>query len=300
MPETPPPDAPAHAEHPRVAAALGRARATLVLRPPATAPDVAQGVLFPVLASLGVEVFDLERLRLTGEVSAERLEYRLSGQRDLRFVVLPVDSQLPEPAGAEVSSVVYCNGRQWRHGGKDADLFEEGFAQELKHLIAGEAQSDGGTSAARSGGGRDTGERSAPVAGQRTEFVPADPFERITGEEVRRYAEAVRNMRGKLQVSFDGEPVEITSRSAFYYVLAELALRHGRADAIPGEDLVLPPDEAPAERRARPLARPGWQLLVDHEPSVIEQRTLELLDALGLRRKFSATQRGQPYPVGRE
>ena len=295
MPHTPRPDVPHELERPRLAAALQHARSALVVRPPASAFDVAQGVLLPLLSSLGVDVFDLERLRMAEGAGSTRVEFLLQGEPRLRFVIMPVQASLPP---ADDAAVVVTNGKRWRLGDAgEFDLNDEELANRLGRLLAGE-EPDLSTAVTNrdSGAGHDTGEKSPPRQARPPEFAPAGPLERITLEEIRGYAGAVRNMRGKLQVWFEGEPVDITSRSAFYYVLAELALRHGREDAIPGDDLVVPPDEAPAHRRARPLARPGWQLLVDHEPDVVEERTLELIEALGLQRQFNATQRGQPYP----
>lgn len=123
-------------------------------------------------------------------------------------------------------------------------------------------------------------------------------LERIDLAEVREHARQVRHLHGKLQANFDSQPVEITSRSALYYVLAALALQHGREDAIPSDDLIRPPDEPPDQRRARALVRPGWHLLLDHDPGELEERTSQLLDALGLRESLTATLRGHPYPSG--
>lgn len=136
-------------------------------------------------------------------------------------------------------------------------------------------------------------ERLQEISGRRG----AAPFQRIGREEVDRLASQVQHLRGKLEVRFDGEPVEVTSRAAFYFVLAALALRHGREDAIPADDLVRPPEQPPASRRARSLGRAGWFLLLDDQPSAIEKRTSDLLDALQLRSAFTASQRGTPYPT---
>ena len=297
------PDAAAELVRPRIASALQLARANLVVRPPAAAPEVVQGIVMPLLHALGIEVFDLERFRRSGDSGSDHAEYRLhSADREIRFLVLPADAPLPTAPGDGTSDGVISNGRNWRiggAGGTELDLFDEELPRALDRLFngaAGDEQSGEGTATHETNGVHDTGEKQ-PARRPQKEFVPAGPFERITIDEVRGYAEAVRNMRGKLQVWFDGEQVEVTSRAAFYYVLAELALRHGREDAIPGDDLVLPPDEPPTERRSLPLARPGSHLLVDLEPGELELRTLGLLDALGLTGHFTATQRGQPYPV---
>lgn len=265
----------------------------------------------PVLHSLGVDVFDLNCFRMDGELSVERAEYRLASEEfAARFITVPAEAPLPPLDDSSPATIITSNGHSWRARGageeqeKELELFDEGFPMALLELLKGRSQAPGSGSKRRTTDSgeeaHDTGEK-APAPGMRPkQFVPAGPLERITLEEIRGYAEAVRNMRGKLQVWFDGESVDITSRSAFYYVLAELALRHGREDAIPGEDLIRPPDEVPPSRRARPLARDGWQLLVDHEPVVIEEHTRGLLEALGLVKLFSATQRGEPYPPQRQ
>lgn len=309
MPETPVPEASLELEHPTVAAGLQRARSSLVARPPAHALDVAQGVLMPVLHSLGIDVFDLNSFRLDGDLSVERAEYRLTSEEfEARFVTVPAEAPLPALVSNSPAAIVASNGHSWRGRAvgeereQELELFDETFPSALLELLRGKAQAPpkSGSKHRTTDSGEeahDTGEKTPVPRSRRKEFVPAGPLERITLEEVRGYAEAVRNMRGKLQVWFDGENVDITSRSAFYYVLAELALRHGREDAIPGEDLIRPPDEPPSSRRARPLARDGWQLLVDHESAIIEQHTRTLLEALGISRLFGATQRGEPYPA---
>ncbi|MEX2534238.1 MAG: hypothetical protein WD273_01445 [Trueperaceae bacterium] len=284
MPDTPVPEAHLQFAKPRVAAAMQRARRALVARPSATAPDLAQGSLFPLLHAFGVDIYDLEVLRSEGEPTSRSVVYRLHLEtRSVRIELLACGEPLPkERRNVQQGQLeLTSNGRKWCAFAADdetvkLDLFDEEFPLALRELLHGEHQ----------------GERT----GEQGEFTSAAPLERITLEEVRHFAAQVRHLRGKLQAWFEGQPVEVTSRSAFYYVLAELALRHGREDAIPGEDLLLPSDEPPQDRRVQPLGRSGRRLLVDHDALTVEGRTLILLEALGLGDLFTATQRGKPYP----
>ena len=126
---------------------------------------------------------------------------------------------------------------------------------------------------------------------------PAGPLADITFEDVVRHARLVINLRGRLRAQLDGQEVPIYSRSALYFVLASLALQHGREDALPTEDLVLPPELPPENRRARPLGRAGWYLLLDHNDLELHDRSLSLLETLRLQDRFEATQGDQPYPT---
>lgn len=292
MRDTPVPGSGLEPDRLRTAAALQRAREALLVKPRPLAPDVAQGVLFPLLQALGVDIFDLRTLRLAAPAEGERASYLLLRPGDrCRIEVLSAGQRLPALTAPsdEVDWSLCSNGRQWRaqtgngSDGFEFELLDQGFAQALAALL------------------EPTGDPAARLD-RAAELLEAEgagnfsPFERISLAEVRRHAEQVRHLHGKLEARFEGELVEVTSRSAFYYVLAALALSHGREDAIPPDDLVRPPDEPPDLSRARPLGRPGWHLLLDLDPAEIEERTRSLLAALGLQDTFAAALRGAPYP----
>ncbi len=124
----------------------------------------------------------------------------------------------------------------------------------------------------------------------------APPLSNITLADVQRHAEAVKNLRGQLEASFDNTPVGISSRSSLYYVLAALAVQYGREDAVPADDLIRPPQSPPDEKRYRPLGKPGWYLELGGDLVSLEQAVNHLLDSLNLRHRFIATQRGKLYP----
>ncbi|MEJ2288727.1 MAG: hypothetical protein P8Y02_08800 [Deinococcales bacterium] len=124
----------------------------------------------------------------------------------------------------------------------------------------------------------------------------ADTLATITLDDLLLHAEGVANLRGRLQATFDGVALPVTSRTALYLVLAGVAAQYGREDAIPAEDLVAPPARVPAGVRARPLGRPGWYLLLTRDSGSLAEATGALLDELGLRHRLRATQKGQPYP----
>lgn len=124
----------------------------------------------------------------------------------------------------------------------------------------------------------------------------APPLSAITIADVERHCQVVKHLKGQLEANFDGTPVEITSRSGFYYVLAALAVQYGRQDVIPAEDLIAPPDNPPEEKRYRPLGKPGWYLALTGSHAQLEHAVNELLDALNLRHRFEASQRGHPFP----
>ncbi len=124
----------------------------------------------------------------------------------------------------------------------------------------------------------------------------ADTLATITLDDLLLHAEGVANLRGRLQATFDGVALPVTSRTALYFVLAAVAVQYGRDDAIPAEDLVAPPERVPAGVRARPLGRPGWYLLLTRGSASLAEATAALLDELGLRHRLQATQRGTPYP----
>jgi hypothetical protein len=292
MRDTPVPESPLELERLRVAAALQRARRALVARPRPSALDLALAAVLPILHSLGVDIFDLKVLRLAGDPAPERAVYRLqTAGEEARLEVLTGEIE-PGSGGNEAGWSAWSlasNGRSWLARTSDGsrslelDLYHEPFAEALNALLSGDE------AAARF-------DRAAELLGGDRDITRSTGFERITFAEVQAHAEQVRHLKGKLDARFDGKHVDMTSRSAFYFVLAALALHHGRADAIPADDLVRPPDEPPASRRARSLGRPGWHLLLDHDPEAIEERTRALLDALHLRGLFTVTQRGEPYP----
>lgn len=340
MRDTPIPDGQRELRQLRMADALQRARRALVVRPAPGAFELARGGLFPLLTSLGVDVFDLERLRLSNRGSVGRVNFSLRLASELHSIEITALSDTPPLPELEAEGIlaISTNLREWRGllAGTshilEFELFDDGFAEALQALFdaaedpesrlrraqevlrqarlmeppavpaAGQAYSSStperiGTSAPdpESGFevGRATREASAGGGGE----APKHPLQPIDLPEVRQHSLPVRNLHGKLEVWFDGQPIEVTSRSGFYYLLAALALDNGREDAIPGADLVRPPDRPPEESRIRPLGHPGWHLLLDQEPDVIEQRTSLLLDRLHLRSRFSATQRGKPYPA---
>lgn len=290
-------DAPTHQQQtgldrPRVAAALRHARQALLARPAASAADLAQAALLPLLYALGIEIFDLGTLRL--EESTERsVGYRLSGPKPGTKITLVAPGEPIPRASGEEPLFVASDGRRWLlsaagEGALDVDLFDPGLATALHALLC-----SGGSATER-----------LEAARHRLQQARAEspsslsPLGRIELEEVRRYAQQVKHLRGNLLAWFEGEQLEVTSRSGFYYLLGALALAHGREDAIPGDDLVQPPDQPPPERRSRPLARPGWHLLLDHDQETASRRTAALLDALQLRGTLTASQRGHPFPPG--
>ncbi len=128
---------------------------------------------------------------------------------------------------------------------------------------------------------------------------PAAPLSAITQEDLERHAGEVAALRGRLRASFDGRALSVTSRSGLYYVLAALALQHGREDTIPSEDLVVAPDRPPPGERVRPLGRPGWFLRLERDREDLEEATAGLVEALGLGRRLRAEQRGHSYAAVR-
>lgn len=120
--------------------------------------------------------------------------------------------------------------------------------------------------------------------------------EAITLDDLLHHAEAVANLRGRLRTGFDGVPLPITSRSGLYVVLAALAVQVERADAVPSDDLIVPPALVPPGVRARPLGPPGWHLLLTREKSGLADAIATLIEALGLQGRLEASQSGRPYP----
>jgi len=118
----------------------------------------------------------------------------------------------------------------------------------------------------------------------------------IAVDDLLPHAETVANLRGRLRTRFDGVTLPVTSRNGLYLVLAALAVRLGREDAIPSDDLVRPPGRVPPGVRARPLGPPGWQLLLMREKPELAEAVAGLIGALGLEERLEALQAGQPYP----
>lgn len=144
MRDTPIPEARLELDRLRVAAALQRAHRCLLTRPRPQAPDVAQATLFPLLHSLGVDIFDLGALRLVGEPTFARSGFRMTlGGEVCRIEVLAAGERLP-PAGSEVGTsdwTLITNGRSWRAESGDGrsrlelELFDENFPLALAALL---------------------------------------------------------------------------------------------------------------------------------------------------------------------
>lgn len=117
----------------------------------------------------------------------------------------------------------------------------------------------------------------------------------ITLEEIQRHCQVVKNLKGNLKATFDNKQLDVSSRSGLYYVLAALAVHHGRPDAIPAQDLTRPPDPAPSGGRSRPLGKPGWYLSLENSANFTDG-VRQLLNALNLSYRLRATNRGAPYP----
>ena len=292
MHEFAPPALPLERERLRVAGALHTARGALLSKPPPDAYDMVQGVVFPVLQALGAEVFDLSVLRQVGTPSREQVRFRFeTGAEPLDLIARPAGERLQAGGPDGFSSfLIETNGRDWwaaLRGGSalELELFQPGFPEALALLLLDE---------------REPALRLAAAAELLNERAPgqASPLRSITHETVRRLAQPVRNLRGSLQATFDGELLEeIASRTALYYLLCALAVEHDREEIIPAEDLYLPPDEPPAGSRSRPLPRPGWYLLLDQPSEQLEARTRQLLEALSLERLFTAIHSGRSYPL---
>ncbi|MEJ2667121.1 MAG: hypothetical protein P8Z81_08495 [Deinococcales bacterium] len=118
----------------------------------------------------------------------------------------------------------------------------------------------------------------------------------ITLDDILRHAEAVANLRGRLHASFDGVALPITSRNGLYVVLAALAVQVECADAVPSDDLIVPPALVPPGVRARSLGEPGWHLLLTREKAGLADAIATLIAALGLQGRLEASQSGRPYP----
>jgi len=131
-----------------------------------------------------------------------------------------------------------------------------------------------------------------------SDAVRATTLDGVSVDDLLGHAEAVANLRGRLRVRFDGVALPVTSRSGLYLVLAALAVQLGRQDAIPAEDLVMPPARLPAGVRARPLGPAGWHLLLTREKAALAEAVAALVQALGLEDRLEALQAGQRYPDG--
>lgn len=118
----------------------------------------------------------------------------------------------------------------------------------------------------------------------------------ISVDDVLRHAEAVANLQGRLRVRFDGVSLPVTSRNGLYLVLAALAVQLGREDAVPSDDLVVPPARVPPGMRARPLGPAGWHLLLMREKGALAEAVAGLIEALALEGRLEAVQAGKPYP----
>lgn len=129
-----------------------------------------------------------------------------------------------------------------------------------------------------------------------TEPAAPTPSHGITADDVLGHAETVANLRGRLRVRYDGVPLPVTSRSGLYVVLAALAVQLGRHEAVPSDDLVVPPARVPPGVRARPLGPEGWHLLLTREKAGMAEATATLIAALQLTDRLEAEQAGQPYP----
>jgi hypothetical protein len=113
--------------------------------------------------------------------------------------------------------------------------------------------------------------------------------------EIQRHCQVVKNLKGNLKATFDDTQLDVSSRSGLYYVLAALAVQHGRPDAIPATDLTRPPDVAPTGGRSRPLGKPGWYLSLENSTN-FTSGVQQLISALNLGHRLKATNRGAPYP----
>lgn len=131
-----------------------------------------------------------------------------------------------------------------------------------------------------------------------TEADAARPVgtDRLAVEDLLQQAEAVANLRGRLRVRFDGVPLPVTSRNGLYVVLAALAVRLGQQEAIPSDDLVVPPAQPPPGVRARPLGPTGWHLLLTREAPALAEAIATLIETLGLEGRLVAWQAGRRYP----
>lgn len=125
----------------------------------------------------------------------------------------------------------------------------------------------------------------------------AQPLSAINLEDIQHHARMVNKLRGNLQATFDEHPIDISSRTGFYYILAAIAVQFRRQDAIPVADLIRPPDTPPDSNRVRPLGKPGWYLNLNASAEELDESVSTLLDMLNLRHRFKASNRGEPFPA---
>ncbi len=120
--------------------------------------------------------------------------------------------------------------------------------------------------------------------------------EALALDDLLRHAEAVANLRGRLRTRFDGVTLPVTSRNGLYLVLAAVAIQTGHQDAVPSDDLIVPPARVPSGVRARPLGPSGWFLLLTREKRALAVAVATLIEALALQGRLEAWQAGHPYP----
>ncbi len=129
-------------------------------------------------------------------------------------------------------------------------------------------------------------------------YVPMiKPLSDITPQDIERHCKVVGNLKGGLKVYFDDTLLEISSRSAYYYLLAAIAVQFGYSDAIPAEDLVRPPEQVAKGNRKYFLGRPGWYLAIKNRDK-IESSISSLLEKLHIENRFKATYNMAPFPSG--
>ncbi len=134
------------------------------------------------------------------------------------------------------------------------------------------------------------------IEGIRQGYVPIiKPLSDITLEDVKHHCQSVENLKGGLNVYFDDELLEVSSRSGYYYLLAAIAVQFGCSDSIPVEDLVRPPEQPASKTTKRFLGRPGWYLVLNNRDQM-ENSIINLLSRLNLEDRFKATYNMAPFP----
>ncbi len=282
-----------------VATVAARARERLIVRPRPDALGVALVAVLPLLQACGLDVFDLGVLRGAVDGSALRFVARIG--RDEAATVLvhavgtPLQRRLERALPADSGFELRTNGPDWELSSHSEEpypfsLYDDVFPSVLACLFqpgGPDAERRAALARALARTARN-GEPGAPPRGAGPSMISARDLALNAG--------MVANLRGRLRAEFDGAPLPVTSRTALYYVLAATAVQYGREDAVPAEDLVVPPARVGAGLRARPLGRPGWYLLLTREGESLEEATAALLESLGLRRRLQATHRGRAYP----